>query len=283
MKQRRGKGWRCCCPAHTDTNPSLDIDTGADGRVLLICRSAKCSAAQICTAIGLTLPDLFDGPTPANLSTDDRLLRTYDYSDESGTLLFQTVRLWAPPPKNKDFRQRRPDGKGGWIWNLEGVRRVLYRLPELRAANPLEWVFLAEGEEDVDALVGLGLVATTNPMGAGKWKPEYAEFLRGRRVVILPDNDDPGRKHADKAYQSLQGVAAQLVRLDLTNLPPKGDVSYWLDNGGGGGVACNRSVTASASVRAMYPAASASANGSSVHSFAAARTAAPNLVFGSRR
>jgi 5S rRNA maturation endonuclease (ribonuclease M5) len=232
--KNRGQGWRCLCPAHPDTNPSLDVDY-RDGRVLLICRSRDCSAAAIASALGLTLADLFDGALPERLSFEERIVRTYDYRDEQGELLFQTVRLWAPPPKNKDFRQRRPDGKGEWIWKLDGTRRVLYRLPELVAAGRQDcagWVFVVEGEKDADRLANLGLVATTNPMGAGKWRNEYAQFLRGRRVVILPDNDEPGRKHAGAIAASLQGVAASVKTVELPNLPPKGDVSDWLNAAG---------------------------------------------------
>ena len=91
----------------------------------------------------------------------------------------------------KDFRQRQPDGNGGWRWDLHAVRRVLYRLPQLLAADPLQ-VFVAEGEKDVDALRDRGLVATCNPGGARKWRADYNEHLRGRHAVILPDNDKDG-------------------------------------------------------------------------------------------
>jgi len=110
----------------------------------------------------------------------------YDYRDEKGNLLFQVVSF-----RGKRFRQRRPDGKGGWIWDLEGVRRVLYRLQELLAAHPDETIYIVEGEKDCDRLMNAGLVATTNPGGAGKWRAEYNEPLRGRAVVILSDNDNP--------------------------------------------------------------------------------------------
>jgi hypothetical protein len=123
----------------------------------------------------------------------ERIVATYDYRDEGGTLRFQVVRLRDP----KSFRQRRPDGRGGWIWNLEGVAPLLYRLPELLAADPTEWVFIVEGEKDVDTLWALGLVATTNPGGAGKWRPEFNRWLVGRRVVLLPDNDAPGKNHME--------------------------------------------------------------------------------------
>jgi hypothetical protein len=225
----RGSGWRCLCPAHDDTNPSLDIDEGRDHRVLLCCRSRGCSAASIVGALGLGLRDLFNGTfNSSNLSFDERLVTAYDYRDERGALLFQAVRLTEP----KDFRQRRPKAGGGWEWKLGDTRRVLYRLPELLAADTAATVYLVEGEKDADNLAKLGLVATTNPMGAGKWRKEYAEFLRGRPVALLPDNDDPGREHAKTVAASLKGVAASVRVVELPDLPPKGDVSDWLAAGG---------------------------------------------------
>ncbi|MDZ4278289.1 MAG: phage/plasmid primase, P4 family, partial [Dehalococcoidia bacterium] len=158
---------------------------------------------------------------------DSGIAATYDYRDEDGRLLFQVVRL-----RSKEFRQRRPDGAGGWIWNLRGARRVLYRLPELLATDPSQPVFLVEGEKDADRLATLGLIATTNPGGAGKWRAEYGEALRGRRVIILPDKDDSGRKHAEQVARSAHGVAADVRVLGLRGLPDKGDVSDWLDAGG---------------------------------------------------
>jgi hypothetical protein len=153
----------------------------------------------------------------------------YDYTDEQGQLLFQVVRYHP-----KAFRQRRPNGKGGWIWNLQGVRRVLYRLPELLGADPTRPVFVVEGEKDSNALAALGLVTTTNPGGAskGKWRPEYNEPLHGRHVVILPDNDKVGHKHADQVAQSLHGIAESVLVVNLPGLPDKGDVSDWLQTPG---------------------------------------------------
>src|SRR5579862_3420628 len=99
-----------------------------------------------------------------------RMVAEYDYRSESGELLFQVCRF-----EPKDFRQRRPDGNGGWDWKLNGVTRTLYRLPELTEALALERpVFVVEGEKDVDALGKLGIFATCNPGGAGKWRDEYS-------------------------------------------------------------------------------------------------------------
>jgi hypothetical protein len=108
------------------------------------------------------------------------------------------------------------------------VRRVLYRLPELLAST--RGIVVVEGEKDADRLASLGIVATCNVGGAGKWRAEYADALRGRTVVIIPDNDEPGRRHADDVAQQLSG-SAEVRILELPGLPDKGDVSDWLDAG----------------------------------------------------
>lgn len=151
----------------------------------------------------------------------------YDYCDESGTLLYQSVRF-KRNDGSKYFLQRRPDGKGGWIWKTKDIRKVLYRLPELLAADKEETAYVVEGEKDVDNLAKIGMVATTNVSGAGKWLPEYNESLRGRNVIILPDNDLPGRKHASQVHKALTGIAASVGIAELPDLPEKGDVSDWL-------------------------------------------------------
>jgi len=160
-----------------------------------------------------------------------RIVACYPYEDEGGRLLYQALR--KDTAQGKTFLVRRPDGNGGWIWNIEGVRRILYRLRELVTADPNALVFIIEGEKCADALAALGLVATTNVFGAGEWKPDYAEYLRGRRVVILPDNDPPGAAHADGVARSLAGVAAEVRVIVLPGLPFKGDVVDWLATDGG--------------------------------------------------
>jgi DNA primase len=134
----------------------------------------------------------------------------YDYKDENGKLLFQVVRY-----EPKDFRQRRPDGKGGWIWNLDGIRRVLYCLPELIAAQPDSIVFIVEGEKDVKAIQSLGLVATCNSGGAGQFTAEMREPLKNRPVVIIADRDEPGRKHAQQVASILNEFAASVKVMEL--------------------------------------------------------------------
>jgi hypothetical protein len=147
----------------------------------------------------------------------------YVYRDENERPLFDVVRLIP-----KSFRQRRPTGE----WGIHGVRRVLYRLPELIGAPKDAFIYIVEGEKDVERLRAWGLVATCNPMGVSKWRKEYSGFLRGRHVVIIPDNDEAGHQHAIKVATSLVPVASSVRLLSLPGLRDKGDVSDWIAAGG---------------------------------------------------
>src|SRR5262245_12914248 len=164
--------------------------------------------------------------------TDPKIVKTYAYRDEAGQLLFQVVRF-----EPKDFRQRRPDGRGGWVWKLGDARRVPYLLPELvKAVAAGETIYIPEGEKDVDNLRAIGLAATTNPGGIKKWRDEYSQHLPGADVVVLPDNHTEGREHADQVVASLRGIAKRIRVLDIskhwTDCPNKGDISDWLAAGG---------------------------------------------------
>lgn len=156
------------------------------------------------------------------------IAKTYDYTDESGELLYQQCRM-----EPKDFRYRRPDPDkpGEWIWSLGDVRRVLYRLPELLQADKSRWVLIVEGEKDADRLAKLGAVVTTSG-GADTWRPEYAQFLHDRRVCVLPDNDKGGVGYAAEVMVSVCEAGGDCKIVQLPGLPDKGDVSDWLDAGG---------------------------------------------------
>ena len=221
--RRTGSGHDARCPAHNDRHASLSVSRGDDGRVLLHCH-AGCSPVEVCQALGLRLGDLF--PPKNNGDGRGRIVATYDYRDADGGLLFQVVRS-----EGKKFAQRRPDGAGGWIWKLNRTPRVLYRLPELLTADPAMWVFVVEGEKDADRLADLGLIATCNPGGAGKWnKLSDDSALHGKRVAIIADKDNAGRKHAADVAMRLQNRAAEIRVIEL---PGDGkDASDWRDAGG---------------------------------------------------
>jgi len=215
--KRNGNSHTARCPAHDDQRNSLSVSVGTDERVLLHCH-AGCTYEAIRAAINIVAP---------RPNGQDNVAAVYDYTDEHGNLLFQACRT-----KPKGFFQRRPDGNGGFVNGLNGTRKVLYRYPELLAADPSVTVFIVEGEKDADRLSALGLLATTNASGACKWSDKYNEVLRGRRVVILPDNDAPGRQHAEKVMHALSGITDSVKVVELPELPEKGDVSDWLDAGG---------------------------------------------------
>ena len=143
-----------------------------------------------------------------NGNSDGRyIVSTYDYKDEDGNIVYQVVRY-----SDKNFFQRKPDGNGGWIWSLDGVDRVPYRLQEwlharLKGEN---LIFIAEGEKDVDRLRELGLNATCNSEGAGKWIPAFKKYFEGAEVVVLADNDEAGRKHVNQVAINLLPVAASV-------------------------------------------------------------------------
>jgi hypothetical protein len=225
---RNGDGWKALCPAHDDKTPSLSITQGDDGRTLLKC-FAGCTTDSVCAALHLTLADLFP-PKETRNGGGKHIVATYDYHDASGKLIFQVVRY-----EPKDFRQRRPDGNGGWIWKMDGVEKVLFRLLEIRAAvEGGKFIFQYEGEKDALAMAERGLAATCNPGGAGKWQDGYTETLRGVDVVIIADKDKAGRDHAQLVAGKLHGVAKSIRVIELpdTNGQPVKDAADFFAAGG---------------------------------------------------
>lgn len=206
--KRSGKGWKAHCPSHDDRNPSLSVWERNDGSVGVKCQ-AGCDVEIVLANIGLTKRDLQSAGGSRSRS-GRTIVATYDYRDEAGRMLFQVVRY-----EPKDFRQRKPNDAGGWDWSTKGVRAVPYRLPELKASDPNVLVFVVEGEKDAEALVSLGFVATTNAGGAGKWTAEQAAHLAGRNVVIIGDNDEPGRRHAQQVAATLHAVANSIKIVEL--------------------------------------------------------------------
>ncbi len=219
-----GDGFVALCPLHNDHRASLSVKDGEKG-VVLNCH-AGCSPEAVVAALGLTMRDLFfdsvvNGNGSSNQQRPPRVVATYPYVDENGTPLFEVLRY-----EPKGFRQRKPDGNGEWIYKLGDVHRVLYRLPEVLAAQE---VYVVEGEKDCETARAHGLVATCNPGGAGKWLPAFSESLRGKNVAIIPDADAPGRKHAQQVAESLWLVAASVKILEL---PGAKDLSEWFERGG---------------------------------------------------
>ena len=210
-----GSSWVACCPAHKDRNPSLALRDSSDGRVLMHCH-AGCSQAAVIAA----MKHLGLWPEQEKRNERRRVVAEYPYPDEQGSLLYQILRT-----NPKGFFQRYPDGRGGWI-NRKHSRQVLYRLPEVIRA-PI--VLLCEGEKDVDKLREYGFVATTNAGGAkAPWLPQYTDALRGREVILIPDNDPPGRQRVLTIARALVGHAKRIIVLEL---PESKDTSEWFVRG----------------------------------------------------
>lgn len=228
--------WQARCPCRNDDeNPSTSITEAGDGTILVYChRGSGCGAKEICEAVGSNLIDLLP-PEQRTRSFEDKeerpkrvepkpkpvvkvkppekltLTNTYDYTDEAGNLLFQKLRYVNEDGK-KQFRQRRPDGSGGFIYSLGDTPKVLYNLPAvLEAKKKGRTIWVVEGEKDADTLIALGDVATTMPGGAGKWLPIHTQALAGASVDIIADNDEVGRKHAVAVQKELSEAGCNVM------------------------------------------------------------------------
>ena len=229
--RQQGKEWRGRCPIHDGKNENFTVNAESgswychskcNGGGSLIDLEMKLSGTEFKTAA--TEVDRIVGREPApqrrKSGESARIVATYGYVDENGKLIYQSVRY-----EPKDFSQRKPDGKGGWINSVKGTRKVLYRLPAVMKADQ---VCIGEGEKDVHSLESLGFTATCNVGGAGKWLQQYAECLSGKRVVIFADNDEPGQHHARKVAESLMGIAAEVRYVPV---PTGKDVTDWIEAG----------------------------------------------------
>lgn len=211
-------GWHVGrCVAHDDGNPSLAF-TKSGNTVGFHC-FAGCSYESIVRGLGMWK----DAPAKKKAKLKAKISDVYPYKDESGELKYEVVRF-----EPKDFNQRRPDGNDKYIWDLQGVVRLLYKLPELIAsANSLEPVFIVEGEKDVNNLINIGAIATTNSGGATKWEKSFNKYFQDRDVIIIADKDDIGYDHAEivskEIYRSVKSV--KIVQLDVK------DVSVYIEEG----------------------------------------------------
>lgn len=171
-------------------------------------------------------------------------VKGYRYTSRDGEPLYEVIRYqfklpngeWELDPATKKpkktFRQRRPDGAGGHIWNLDGVGHTIYRHELIeRAIADGKTIFLPEGEKDVETLEAWNLIASTNSGGAKNWTDKLAAYFRDADVVILIDNDEAGRQRGQKVARSLKGVASRVRLLDF-QVGEKGDVTDWKDAGG---------------------------------------------------
>lgn len=211
-----GNQYYAKCPAHEDQHASLSVSEGDDGRILLNCH-VGCTPQEIVSELGLTMKDIFPKKSQAKTK-----IAQYRYTDESGMNPVYKVRF-----SDKSFRWEQWDSLKGWVYSRKGIKPMLYNMENLKAANP---VYLVEGEKDVETLISHGLAAASPPDGAkSKWYPHYTEILTGKDIIIIPDNDSPGKELARTEANELAGKANSVKIISLTDewpgLPEKGDIS----------------------------------------------------------
>lgn len=246
VRERSGGGWMASCPCRDDDHsPSLGVSEGDDGRALVNCFAGRCNFEMICSSMGLSPRDLMpDSGTPL---TEPRIpmqqkketkpkekrklkfVKSYDYHDEDGQLLFQKVR-YVDESGKKTFTQRKADGAGGYVYTLGDTPKVLYNLPAVIAAKQRgEEIWVVEGEKDADTLIDLGLVATTSPLGAGKWLDIHTAALSSARVEIIVDNDESGRSHGVLVEKKLKEAG---IQAEMWICPREKDITDFINSGG---------------------------------------------------
>ena len=210
------------CPAHDDSNNSLSVKITND-RVLLHCH-AGCSTNSIMSALGLPISALFLNDKPKKPQTAKQKINTitYEYKDENGILAYIKQR-YEYDDKSKSFAFYTPNGEKG-----RGGKSYPYNLSDVLAAESDETIYFCEGEKCVDAVRKAGRIATSLDTGANsKWYKEYNTYFKDKKVIILPDNDDPGMIYANKIARALPG--SKIIK--LPDLPKGGDIYDWLQQG----------------------------------------------------
>jgi hypothetical protein len=234
-----GTSYKCLCPFHDETNPSfaLDFKKGSwychtegigGGMVDFEMRLNAVTASEAAAAVGVVM-----GLSDYAFAYSGKPEATYQYHDEQGKLLYEVQRTRDPRTGRKRITNRRPVGKNGWEYTLEGTRRVLYHLQEVLKSDQ---IYIVEGEKCADAVreafgeeIHNGITATTSPHGAGKWRDEFAPYFTGKRVVVIPDNDVPGRDHMQQVAASVARYALGVKWLDLPLDSEKDDVADYLE------------------------------------------------------
>jgi 5S rRNA maturation endonuclease (ribonuclease M5) len=240
------------CPFHEDRTPSLSINLENGQFHCFGCEAEGDIFSFYGKLHNMTLPVDFSKVIAGiakdfNIHNGNESKQTikptvtarYDYQDECRKLIYQIERL-----EPKSFRIRRPDGNGGWIYKKDDVSIIPYRLPQiLKTADFSDQILIVEGEKDADALEKLGFIATCNPFGAGKWPSDFAQYFKDKIIIIIPDNDEPGRAHAKQVYQNLKKDAWEVRLLELPDIPEKEDVSYFIASFKDKTLAANRLTT----------------------------------------
>ena len=226
-KQADGS-WLACCPAHNDRTPSLSLSDGDKG-LIWHCH-ATCSQDDVRSALERATdmePYVPHETEPRVLAfTPDYICpRTHIYRDKIGQPIYVIQRKHRHGG-GKTFSQSHIDSTGAIIPGMNGISRVPFQLHHFASTDT---IIICEGELGVEALNRAGFIATCNPGGAGNWQPELNQFFQGKSVIIIPDNDEPGRKHAAKVAEQLTGSATSIITADVCQgLREKDDIVQYL-------------------------------------------------------
>ena len=223
VRKIKSNSYQVACPCHNDSENSLTITEKGD-KILMYCH-AGCNTRDILSAVGLTMADLNNGiktkVTTWRTKLEEKMGKleaVYDYGQYM-KLRFQGKKILYGVVKNDQF-----------VKGIEGIPRTLYNIEAVKKAIKDNYaVYVVEGEKDVDTLKNFGYSATTAG-GASDWKKEYAQYFRGARVVILPDNDDAGRKLCRRIQKDLKNIASA-IKIVQTSNAPKGDVTDYFNEG----------------------------------------------------
>ncbi len=236
--RQHGRELRGACPVHHGKDPNFRVEI-ATGRCH--CHS-QCAKGWDIPSLEMELTGqdfvkskaevfrLVGRPTPSWQERD--IEAVYPYRTASGEISYEVVRKhYSGQDSKKKFSQRRPDGRGGWVWNLGKVPPLPFQFDKLSKMGPDIVIAITEGEKDALNMTRSGWIATCNNGGAGNFKPELAQYFEGRMVAIFPDNDKPGRDHALQVASILHPVAKSVRIIEIPGLPLKGDVSDYLASG----------------------------------------------------
>lgn len=222
--KKTSTGYLCKCPCHDDNTSSLSIKNSPDG-IILNC-FAGCDWKDIKEEIakrGIAFTEKTKhAPPPKKRSNNYEGAIFYEYKDLNGSTLARKVKL---PNKAQWFERKQGNS---YVKGLDGQQLPLYNIGGV-VKN--QTIYLCEGEKDAETLIKAGLTATTNHSGALGWAPHMTEQLKGKTVIIIPDNDDAGKKRVQKLTPLLSSAVNELRQFMPGNVPEKGDITDWVEAG----------------------------------------------------
>lgn len=220
--EKRGYGFMAICPAHEDLRPSLSVFM-YKGNLVFNCFGG-CAKDKIKDLVVIGAETENKGQITYDTTPfwELKVAKTYNYLNAKGKILYQKVRFI---PKSFAIRYKKRNGK--WGWGMNGHDPVLYNLPNVIRSRR---IIVVEGEKNADAIINLGLTATCNYDGAGKWLDSYNRYLYGKEMWLIPDNDDAGIAHMSLVYEKIHKITRSKI-VNLPGLSYKQDPYDWIEMG----------------------------------------------------